>query len=70
MLGDPFAERQVDPAGVVDEDAQRLVAGLLDGDQVELGVELGELLLDVLLEVGHAWFGAKKSGPGPLLDTA
>ena len=42
------------PLGVVDEDAQRLVAGSLDGDQVELRIELGKLLLDVLLEVGHA----------------
>ena len=58
MLGDPFAERQIDAAGVVDEEAQRLVARALQGDQVELGIELGELLLNVLLEVGHAWFGA------------
>ena len=65
MLGDPFAERQVDPAGVVDEEAQRLGAGLLDGDQVELGIELGQLLLDVLLEVGHAWFGPKKKWARP-----
>ena len=33
------------PAGVVDEDAQRFVAGLLDGDEVERRVELGKLLL-------------------------
>ena len=45
VLGDPFAERQVDPARVIDEDAQGLVAGSLDGDQVELGIELGKLLL-------------------------
>ena len=46
------------------------VAGLLDGDQVELRVELGQLLLDVLLGGLSCWVsGRKKSGPGPLLDT-
>ena len=30
------------------------VPGLLEGDQVELGIELGQLLLNVLLKVGHA----------------
>ena len=70
MLGDPFAERQVDPVGVVDEEAQRFGARLLDGDQVELRVELGELLLDVLLGgLLMPGSGRKKSGPGPLLDT-
>ena len=49
MLGDPLAERQVDAVGVVDEDAQGLGPGALQRDQVELRVELGELLLDVLL---------------------
>ena len=29
--------------------------GSLHGDQVELRIEVGELLLNVLLEVGHAW---------------
>ena len=49
MLGDPFAERQVDARRVVDEEAQRFGSRLLERDQVELGVELGELLLDVCL---------------------
>ena len=49
MLGDPFAERQVDAVGVVDEEAQRVVPRLLEGDQVDLRIELGQLLLDVLL---------------------
>jgi hypothetical protein len=35
---------------------------LLEGDQVELGVELVELLLDVLLEVLHLVWGEKKVG--------
>ena len=35
-MGDPFAEREIDPVGVVDEEAQRLAARLLDGDQVDL----------------------------------
>jgi hypothetical protein len=38
---------------VVDEEAQRFGARLLERDQVELGVELVKLLLDVLLEVLH-----------------
>ena len=49
VVGDPFAERQADPVGMVDEEAQRLAARLLDGDQVEVRVELGQLLLNVLL---------------------
>ena len=49
VLRHPFAERQIDPLGVVDEEPQRFVAGLLDGDEIELGVELGQLLLDVVL---------------------
>ena len=49
MLGDPFAERQVDARRVVDEDAQSLFARLLERDQVERRIELGELLLNVVL---------------------
>ena len=63
MLGDPFAERQVDAARVVDEDAQRFLAGLLDGDEVELGIELGELLSGCPLEGLSYWVrGEKKVG--------
>ena len=65
MLGDAFAEGEVDAAGMVDEDAQRLGAGSLNGDQVEFRIEVGKLRLDVLLEVGHAWFGAKKKWARP-----
>ena len=39
------------PLGMVDEEAQRFFARLLERDQIELGVELTKLLLDVLLEV-------------------
>jgi len=56
MPGNPFAERQIDTLGVVDEKAQRFGSRLLDGNQVKLGIELGELLLDVVFEVWHAWF--------------
>ena len=35
VLGDPFAERQVDAPGVIDEKAQGLGARALDSDQVE-----------------------------------
>ena len=70
MLGDPFAEREVDPVGVVDEEPQRFLAGLLHGDQVEVRVELGQLLLDVVLEVVHTGFGAKKKWARPTSGTA
>src|SRR5258705_8734040 len=56
MPGNAFAERKIDALGVVDEEAQRFGPRLLDGDQVELGVELGKLLLDVVFEVWHAGF--------------
>jgi len=52
-MGNPFAKLEVDPTGVVDEEAQRFLARLLERDQIELGIELAELLLDVLLEVCH-----------------
>ncbi len=48
MVGDPFAQRQIEPVGVVDEEAQRLGARLLEGDQVEVRVELGQLALRAL----------------------
>jgi hypothetical protein len=57
VLGDLFTAGQIDSLGVVDEDPQRLAAGALHGDDVEFRIEVGKLLLDVLLEVGHACFG-------------
>jgi len=62
MLGDPFAEREVDATGVVDEEPQRFLARLLERDQVELCIELAKLLLDVLLEVFHLVEAVKKVG--------
>ena len=62
MVGDPFAERQVDATGMVDEEAQRFFARLLERDQIELGIELTELLLNVLLEVCHTVEAVKKVG--------
>ena len=53
MLGDALAQRQVDPVGVVDEEPQRLGAGLLEGDHLDLGLELGESLFDFLLQFRH-----------------
>ena len=70
VLGHPFAERQIDAAGVVDEEAQGLVPRLLEGNQVKLGIELGELLLNAVLEVCHAWFGPKKKWARPTSRTA
>jgi hypothetical protein len=62
-MRDPFAKSEIDPGGVVDEKAQRIGAGPLDSDQVDIAVKLGQLLLNVLLEVGHAWgVGVKKVG--------
>jgi hypothetical protein len=60
--GDPFAKREVDPTGVVDEEAQRFLARLLKRDQIKLGIELTELLLNVLLEVCHTVEAVKKVG--------
>ena len=46
------------------------VPGCSRATRSSLAVEVGQLLLNVLLEVGHTWVrGRKKSGPGPLLDT-
>ena len=62
MVGDPFAEREVNATGVVDEEAQRFLARLLERDQIELGIELTKLLLNVLLEVCHTFEAVKKVG--------
>jgi hypothetical protein len=62
VLCDLFAEGEVDAARVVDEEAQRFLARLLERDQVELGVELLELLLDVILEVLNWHEAVKKVG--------
>ena len=59
MVGNPFTEGEVDAARVVDEEAQRFFARLLERDQIDLVVELTELLLNVLLEVCH-WVKAEK----------
>ena len=38
------------PLGMVDEEAQRFLARLLERDQIELGIELAKLLLNVISE--------------------
>lgn len=53
MVGDPFAEREVDAFRVIYEEPQRFGARLLERDEVELGVELAKLPLDVLLKILH-----------------
>jgi hypothetical protein len=68
-MGDPFAKRQVDAGGMVDEEAQRFLARLLERDQIELGIELTELLLNVLLEVCH-WVEAQKKWARPTSGTS
>ena len=47
MVGHPFAQRQIHPAGVVDEEAERLGAGSLERDQLDLLVQLVKLLNSV-----------------------
>jgi hypothetical protein len=47
---------------VIDEEPQRFGARLLERDQVELGVELAKLLLDVLLKILHWLEAVKKVG--------
>ena len=56
MVRDPFAEREVDPLGMVDEEPQRVVPRFLEGDDVDARIQPGQLLLKVLLGgVGDAW---------------
>ncbi len=62
VVGDAFAEGEVNSTGVVDKEAQRFCARLLERDQVDLCVELAELLLNVLLEVCHSVEAEKKVG--------
>jgi len=48
VLGRAFAKRQVNAAGVIDEDAQDVGARALQRYQDKLGVELKELVLDLI----------------------
>ena len=59
MPGDAFTEGQIDTRWVVDEEAQGLGPRLLERNEVKLGIELCELLLNAVFEVFHAWFRAK-----------
>jgi hypothetical protein len=55
VLGDSLAESEIDSVGVVDEETQGIGPRFLEGDEIDLGVQLGEPLLNVLLGgVGHA----------------
>jgi hypothetical protein len=38
---------------------------LLESNQIELGIELYELLLNAVFEVCHTWFGPKKKWARP-----
>ena len=62
MVGHAFTETKVDPIRVVDEEAQGFLARLLQRDQIELGVELTKLPLDVLLKILHWIEAVKKVG--------
>lgn len=61
-MGNAFAKREINATRVIDEEAQRFLARLLERDQIELGIELAELLLNVLLEVCHTFEAVKKVG--------
>ena len=66
------------PVGVVDVEPQRLGGRALERDHLDLGLELGEPVLDRLLQLLHRRFlvaldsrpvcGPKKGGPGPTSD--
>jgi hypothetical protein len=56
VVRDSFAKCEVDSIGVVDEEAQRVAPRFLEGDQLDVAVQLGQLLLNFLLGgLGHAW---------------
>jgi hypothetical protein len=59
MPRNPFAKGQVDALRMVDEEAQGLGPRLLEGNEVKLGIELCELLLNAVFEVFHAFSGRK-----------
>ena len=62
MLGHLFAEGEVDALGMVYEETQGFFAWLLERDEVELGVELTKLPLNVLLKILHWIEAVKKVG--------
>lgn len=62
MLCHLFAKGEVDALRVIYEEAQGFFARLLERDQVELGVELAKLSLNVLLKILHGIEAVKKVG--------
>ncbi|TMK56818.1 MAG: hypothetical protein E6G51_08545 [Actinobacteria bacterium] len=57
VLADSFAKCEVDAPRMVDEEPQSVAPRFLEGDEVDIGIELGQLVLKVLLGgVVHAWF--------------
>ena len=60
MVGDAFAEPEVDPVRMVDEKSQGFLARLLERDQIELGIELVKLCLNVLLKILLGCHAAEK----------
>ena len=57
-----LTERQVDPIGVIDIDAQGIATGALHGDDLDLRIKVGELLLDTVLRSSMPGWAEKKVG--------
>src|SRR5436305_3779737 len=53
MFGDPLAKPEIDAVRVVQEKAQRVRCGLLQRDQLDPRIELGEAAFNGLLNVLH-----------------
>jgi hypothetical protein len=68
LVGHPLAKLQVDPLRVVDVKPKRVRARGLEGDQLDLRIELRQALLYVALKVCHllsAACGPKKKWARP-----
>ena len=52
MLGHPLAQGEADPAGMIDEQPDRVAVDNLGEQDLDLGLDGGELLLDVGLDRG------------------
>src|SRR5688572_7456746 len=54
LARDGLAQREVDPTGPVDEEAQRAGARMIERDELDLGIELPQPRLNCLFEVSLA----------------
>src|SRR4051812_42704231 len=61
VRGDALAQSQVDAAGAVDEEPHRARVGALEQQHLDVGLDIGEAVLDLFLCDGHHnQFRAKK----------